>query len=823
MDTLLHDLRFGLKLLWKEKAFSATVLLTLAVCIGANATIFSVVNTVLLRPLPYDDPQELLTLFNSYPGAGAERASNGGPDFFFRRERIDALAEVANFQQWGNTLGEAGSTERVQSLRVTSTFLPLLRVSPVLGRNFTWEEMEEGNHRKAILFYHVWQESYGGDPSVLGQDLRVEGEPFTIVGVLPEGFRLAGDNEVRDFILPIPFRPEDQTLERWHSNNYSQIARLAPGATMEQAQAQLDAMNQQLIDEWPVPEARQVLTDAGFHTVIRSAKDDLLRDIRPSLLLLWGGVAFVLLIGCVNIANLMLSRSNVRLREMATRLAMGADRLRLGRQLLTESVLLGLLGGGFGLILGYLGVASLTAFGVEDLPRGTEIGLDGVVVLFTLFLGLGAGVVFGAIPLVNLVRSELNTVFRGESRSGTANRRTIWLRNGLVAGQVAIAFILLIGAGLMLESFRRVLEVDPGLDPQGVVSGNLPLPQIRYPDGEARAQFVVRLLQEIRALPGVASASFTSSVPFGGDYSSSVILPEGYVPQPGESMLSPMDTRVGTDFFETLGIPLLQGRTFDARDHSEAQQVIILDEWLANRYFPQGDAVGKRMLFGTLPGMEEDEEPYLHTIVGVVGSHRHMDLAAETEVGAYYFPYSQGPRPFAHLVMKAEGDPSSLVAPAREVITRLDPELAFFNVRTLEERIDISLMERRTPMLLLSVFALVALFLAGVGIYGALAYTVTQRTREMGIRMAIGSSAGGVFRLVVGQGIGVVVVGLLVGGVGAFLLGRLIESLLYGVQSADPAVMGIVALLLGLTGLSACVLPARRATRIPPAVALTTD
>jgi predicted permease len=823
MDTLFQDIRFGLKLLWKEKAFSTTVLLTLAVCIGANSTIFSVINTILLKPLPYYEPDRLVTLYNSYPGAGAERASSGGPDFFFRRDEVDAFEEVANYQGWGNTVGEAGSTERASTMRVTSTFLPLLRVTPLLGRNFLWEEMEPGNHQKVILGYRYWQDRYEGDPSVLGQDLRVDGEPYTIVGVLPEHFRLAGENRPRDFLLPIPFRPEERTLEGLHSNNYEQMARLAEGASIEQARAQVDALNARLTDEWPVPNGRQLLEDVGFNTQVNLAKDDMLREIKPMLLMLWAGVAFVLLIGCVNIANLMLSRSNVRMRELATRLALGADRGTLAKQLLTEATLLGVLGGGLGLLVGYGGLQLLTTLGVENLPRGAEISLDGTVMAFTLFLGLGAGVVFGAIPLIHVLRSDLNTVFRSESRSGTAGRRAVWTRNGLVTGQVAVAFVLLIGAGLMLQSFREVLKVDRGFDTEGVVGGFVHMAPSRYPDPLERAQFVDRLLEEIRAMPGVTSAAVTSSLPFSGNYSSSVIFPEGYMPQPGEPVLSPFNSVVGPGYFETLGIPVLEGRDFEVGDNADAQRVILIDEWLANRYYPGESPIGKRVLYGTAPGMEEDEEPFLFTIVGVVASHRQNSLVESEFVGAYYFPFAQSPRSVVTLVLKTDGDPMALAEPAREVVSRLDPEVPFYGARTLEERVDESLLERRSPMLLLMIFAGVALFLAGVGVYGALAYSVTQRTREMGIRIAIGSGTRDVFELVVGQGLKVVGAGLVLGGLGSLGLSRLIRSLLYGVQPTDTGVMASVAALMALTGLVACVLPARRATRIDPVVALTSE
>ena len=820
MDALLRDVRFGLKLLWKEKAFSATVLTTLAVCIGANATIFSVVNTVLLKPLPYDEPGRLVAAFNSYPGAGVERASNGGPDFFFRREEVSAFEEVANYQGSGNTVGEAGSTERAQSLLVTSTFLDVLRVQPILGRNFLWEEMEPGNHRKVILGYQYWQDRYAGDESVLGQDLRVDGVPFTIVGVLPEDFELAGASEPRDFLLPIPFSPESRTLEAWHNNNFSQLARLAPGASIEQARSQIDALNDRLIDEWPLPEARSLLEDAGFNTQVHDAKEDMLREIRPSLLMLWAGVGFVLLIGCVNIANLMLARSSVRMRELATRLALGANRSRLGGQLLTEAILLGLIGGGLGVLVGYGGVQFLGTMGVENLPRGAKIGLDGTAMIVTLLLGLGAGVFFGSIPLIHVLRSDLNSVFRAESRSGTTSQRSVLIRAGLVTGQVALAFVLLIGAGLMLKSFQEVLDVEPGFEPTGVIAGFVPLPEARYPDAQSRSQFAEDLLQGVRALPAVAFASITTLLPFSGNNSSSVIMPEGYTPRAGESILSPFQNWVGTDYFEAMGIPLLQGRSFDSRDNPDGQQVIIIDEWLAERYFPDESPLGKRMLWGTVPGAEDDLEEHLFTIVGVVASHRQNNLVESEFVGSYWFPIAQAPRLFLTLVMKTQGDPLTLVDPAREVVTRLDPEVPFFNVRTMQDRIEDSLIERRAPMILLMIFAGVALFLAGVGIYGALAYSVTQRTREMGIRIALGSSSREVFKLVLGQGLKVVLTGLVIGGTGAVGLVRLMQSLLYGVKPTDPLVMASVAMLLGATGLAACVLPARRATRIDPVEAL---
>jgi predicted permease len=822
MDKLLQDLKFGAKLLLKEKAFTLTVLTTLAVCIGANTTIFCVVNTVLLDPLQFYESNRLVRVFNSYPNAGAERASNSAPDFFFRRDRVAAFDEVAVYQYWGNTVGEPGSTERLQTTRVTPSFFPMLGVQPVVGRTFTEEEMDIGNEQKVILSHGYWQERFGGDAAAVGRTLRIDGQAYTIVGLLGEEFRFLGQRESRLY-LPIPFTEEQRTVAALHSNNYEMIARLAPGATIEQAESQIEALNLALVEEISYPNFAQMLEDAGFHVQVHALQADLLRDVRPTFIMLWVGVAFVLLIGCLNIANLMLARSNVRTRELATRMALGSDRSRLTRQLLTEAVLIALLGGVLGLGLGTLGLSLVSGMGVEDLPRGAEVGIDGAVVGFTLFMALLAGLFFGGIPLTHIFRTDLNSVFRAESRSGTAGRRAVLTRSAMVTGQVAIAFILLIGAGLMFASLRAALNVDPGFKPNSVLTGYLSLPGADYPDEENRRQFLDEMLRETRALPGVTAASVTSMVPFGGGGSSSVILPEGYIPQEGESLLSPFNTTAGPGYFEAMDIPLIAGRFFDESDNADGQRVIIIDEWLANRYYPAESPLGKRMLWGTIPGVEENEEDFLYTIVGVVGSIKQNDLTQREYVGAYYFKYRQRTPGFFILVARTAVEPLMLTPAIRQVVHRIDPDLPFYSPETLQHRVSESLVARRTPVVLLAGFAGVALLLAGVGIYGILAYSVTQRTRELGIRMALGSSPREVSRLVAVQGIRVLGVGLVIGLGGSMLLVRLIQSLLYGVQPADPTVLLSVAAILTTVGVGACVLPARRATRIDPVVALNTE
>jgi len=821
MDSLTRDIRQALRLLLRERTFSATVLLTLAICIGANVAIFSVIYRVLLEPLPYESPERLVTVLNQYPGAGADAGASGAVDFAQRREHIDAFDEVALYQGSGSTVGEPGSTERVASLRVTPSFFPLLGVEAVLGRTFAEEEMMEGNHRKVVLTHAFWQEQLGGEASAVGRDLRVDGQPYTVVGVLPADFVLP--ESTARIVFPIAFDEEAFSLQRWHSNSFQMLARLAPGSTVEQATAQNDALNEALIDQWPIPNARQLLEDAGYHTVVVPTQEHMVRDVRAALLMLWAGVGFVLLIGCVNIANLILARAQTRVGELATRLALGARRAEVARQILTESVVMGLAGGILGVGLGALGLRLLLHLGAADLPRGSEITLGAPVLVFALALAIAAGVLFGSIPMVQIFRTDLTPAFRNESRTGTSNRRAVLFRNGLVAGQVALAFVMLIGAGLMFTSLRQALSVDPGFEPEGVLTGFVSLPQARYPDGVAQRQFWDGLLEGIRNTPGVAQAAITSQLPFSGNNSNSVITPEGYVPPPGESLLSPYQNTVSPDYFAAMGIELLEGRAFLGSDGPDDLRVIIIDEWLANRYWPDESPLGQRMIYGAIAGMEDIPEEAFHTIVGVVGPVKQRDLTQPDgeHTGSYYFPVAQRPLSFGTVVARTEsGDASSVTGDVRAVLGNLDGELPFFGVATMEDRIDESLLQRRVPLILLSVFAAVALFLAMVGIYGALAYSVNQRRREIGIRMAMGSAPAEVFRTVVRQGLRVTALGLVAGAIAAVLLTRLIQTLLFGVGATDPTVMLSVAGILAVVGLAACVVPARRATTVNPVDAL---
>lgn len=648
----------------------------------------------------------------------------------------------------------------------------------------------------------------------------MNGEVFTIVGVMPESFVFLDDG-VR---LWVPDAFSDDQKQQYHSNSWNMIARLQPGATLEQAHQQIDALNENNLDA--IPALKEALINAGFHTPIVFFQQDMVRQIRGTLFMLWGGVLFVLLIGCVNLANLVLVRSSARVKELATRFALGAGRWRVTRQMLTESILMTVTGGLLGLLFGWAGLRALETLGVNELPRGAEIVIDGMAVAWTAGLAFLIGIVLGLIPVVSVVRVNLASAFREEGRSGTAGRGARLLRSGLVVTQVAFALILLVGAGLLLASFRQVLSVDPGFDSDGVISATVVPPAARYEGDAALVVFADEALRQVRALPGVIDASITSAIPFGGSFSDSVILAEGYVPAPGESLVSPDRTSVSARYFETLGIPLIEGRTFDSSDTEESQPVIIVDERLALKFWPDGDALGKRMFSPqSAEAIYDTTNATMMTIVGIVGGVRRQTLEdiGELTVGAYYLPTIQNPIRGMDIAIKTAGDPNTLISTVRRLVAEIDPELPLFDIRTLQERIDESLLTRRSPMMLALVFAGVALFLASVGIYGVLAYLVSLRTRELGIRLALGSGSRRIFRLVLREGMVILAVGFAIGLAGAFALQRAIESQLFGISASNPIVLATVVAVLAVVALIACAIPARRATRIDPVVALTAE
>ena len=818
---MIRDIRFGLKLLWKDRGYAATAILTLAVCLGANTAIFTIVNSVLLKPLPVPDSDRILLMSNQYPnsGTGLVTYSNSGvPDYYDRLRDMKVYEEQAMYNGTNLPIEIGGSPELIRGMAGTPSLFRLLRVPTVQGRIFDNSEGEIGNEQKVILSYGLWQQLFGGK-AVVGQEIRLGGRPFTIVGVMPKGFEFA-DSEAR-FWIPLAFTAQQKSDDARHSNSWYNIGRLKPGATIAQAQVQVNALNAANLERFP--QYKQLLINAGFNTRVEPLQDVLVRSVKGTLYLLWGGAAFVLLIGGVNIANLALARSNLRMKELSTRLAIGAARGQVARQLIIESVLLALAGGLGGVLAGYGILRALQTIGLDRIPRAGEIHVDLTVVSAALALSVIAGVLIGLVPVLHLFQVNLSAVLHEEGRTGTGGRKSRAVRRVLVVTQVAFALVLLTGSGLLLASFRNLLAVDPGFEAEGVITAGIGMPRVRYPTDNDVRLFTNRVLDSVRNVPGVTNAGGTTIIPLSGNHNDSVIIAEGYQMKPGESLVSPMQIIVTPGYFEAMRTPLARGRYFDDRDNEKGPGAVIVDERLAQRFWPGADPVGKRMFRPTNPRdlLKIDENTRWLTVVGVVREVQPEDLAGRPgTAGAYYFPAAQAvPRGLA-LAIKTAGDPTAVLRTVRAELKKLDPAMPLANVRTMAEYTSLSLMSRRAALTMAMSFALVSLCLSGIGIYGVLAYLVTQRSREIGIRIALGSTARGIFKLVLQEGLWLIAAGLVLGLAGAVALRRALQSQIYGLGAMDPRVIGIVLAVLGIVALTACSLPARRATKVDPVAVL---
>ena len=817
---MISDLRVALRLLKKDKAFTLTAALTLALCIGANTALFSVVNNVLLRPLPIPDSERIVLMSNTYPKAGADGlGSSGVPDYYDRIRDVKVLEDQAVFNTRTMAIDSNGSPTRVKAMNATPSLFRLIKAKPLLGRIFTDSEGEIGNEKRVVLSYALWQSAFGGDARAIGKDARIDGQPYTIVGVLPRDFRFMDPDAL--LWVPAAFTAEQKADDQRHSNSWRNVGRLIPGATLQQAQSQIDALNAANLDRFP--QYKELLINAGFRTDVRPLQDFLVRDVKPILFLLWGGALFVLLIGGVNVANLVLARSRARLKELATRLALGAGRMRVARQLVTESVLLTMASAAAGILVGYAALQLLGTLNIQDLPGGTEIRIDGAVIAYTLGLAAMIGFALGLIPIATVLPANLTIVLREESRSGTTGRGARALRRALIVGQVAFAFVLLIGAGLLFASFRQILSADPGFKTDGVLTASINLPKARYADNKALVAFQTDALRRLRELPGVRSAGATDWIPLSGNNNDSVILAEGYQMRPGESVISPATADATPGYFETMGVTLVRGRFFNERDTATAPKVLVIDEKLARRFWPNQDPIGRRMYrpedINNLTAVTP--KTVFLTVVGVIKHVKLHDLAEdEHTIGTYFYPMDQNPDRGVTFALKTNGDPAALASSVRRALSELDRELPVFDVQTMEQRMEKSLMRRRSPVLLSLSFGAVALFLSAIGIYGVLAYLVTQRKKEIGIRIALGSSAGAIVGLVLREGVMLIGLGFAGGALGAFALRRAIESQLFGVSATDPIVLSAVTGLLAAAALLACALPARRAARIDPVIAL---
>jgi putative ABC transport system permease protein len=817
MEKLIGESKMAIRSLARSKGYGLAVVITLSACVAVNVAIFAIVNSVLLRPLPVPNAQQIVLMSNRYPKAGVpEQYISASGDYYDRLKYVTALQDQAEFRFADQTVTINGMPQQAKGMIATPSLLPLLEVAPALGRAFSEAEGEIGNEQKVILSYGLWQQLYGGDRTILGHEMRLSGRPFSIVGIMPRNFVFI-DPEVRLWI-PAAFTAEEKATH--HNNNWYSIGRLKPGATIQQVQAQIDALNAANLEKYP--QFKELLANSGFHTAVEPLQDMLVRDVKGVMYLLWAGAVFVLLIGALNVANLALARVSLRKKEIATRLALGAGPARLMGQFLTENLVLAAISCVLGIVLGSSVLRVLTMAGLNHFPRAHEVNIDRNVIAMTVLMAAGAGVLISVLSVFGFAKQGLQEVLRDDDRTGTGGKGTRRVRQSLVVAQIAFAFSLLFGAGLLLASFRQLLDVNPGFRTKGIVTASVSAPEAKYSDPMQRQALMNRALGSIRGTPGVISAGATTAIPLGGDFNNSVILAEGHTMQTGESVISPTRLEVTPGYLETMGIPLLRGRYFQDSDDRNSPLVVIVDERLAERFWPHRDPVGQRMYEPDEKSVTKpDEHTVWYRVVGVVRSVRLEDLSGTgNPVGSYYYPYAQRPSNRYTIAIATAGNGTAMIGTVRAKMAALDPDLALFDVRTMAQREELSLASRRTSMLLAMAFGALALFLAAIGIYGVLAYLVAQRRREIGIRVALGSTHSGIVKLVVREGFILVGVGLAMGMVAAVSLRTAIRSEIYGVGPLDPVVVGGVTLVFGVVALCACIVPARRAARVDPMIVL---
>jgi len=805
MDTLRQDLAYALRRLRQAPGFAGVAVATLALGIGANGAIFSVVNAVLLRPLPFEEPERLVRLAQTWKG----RASVYSPqNFLDLQEAARSFESLAVYDTSGVTLTGRGQPASLQGAEVSASFFDALRVRPAFGRTFETAENEPGHTKVAVLGHHLWRERFAGDPGVIGQTVQLNREPFTIVGVAPAGFAFP---EGTDLWTPLEYDARFRSNSRgaWYLGT---VGRLKPETTLAQAGEEVATIHARLARDYPVNE--------GVSGTVASLQEAIVGDSRRALLVLLGAVGLVLLIACVNVANLLLARVAAREGELAVRTALGAGRYRLMRQLLTESLVLSVLGGAAGILLAAFSLDALLALQPEGVPRLAEVRVDRAVVAFAAGLSVFTGVLFGVFPALQMTRRPTAESLREGSR-GVLAGRSHRMRSGLVVGQMALAMVLLAGAGLLLRSFTQLRRVDPGFRSENVLTFRLSLPDSAYKDEDGtRVAFYDRLLDRLSALPGVRSAGAVMRAPLTGANFNLSFAVKGRPPLPPMQQPS-MEIRVATpEYFQTMGIPVRRGRSLAARDGAKAPQVVVISEAAALRHFPGEDPMGKFIVLGW--GRGEGQPKAGGEVVGIVGDVKERGLAEE-KPPELYVPYAQVPIETMDVVLRTQVSPRALVPAVEKIVRELDPELPVARVATLDEVVARSISEPRFYMLLLGAFAAMAVFLAALGIFGVLSYSVVQRSREIGIRVALGAHPRDVLRMVLGQAATLALVGVLAGLAGALALSRAIGSLLFELSPTDPLTLGSMAVLLGAVALLASYLPARRATRVDPLIALRSE
>jgi predicted permease len=812
---MLSEFRLALRRLSRAPLFSATALASLALCVAANLTIFAVVDAVLVRSLPFEHPERLVNLYYVYPRLPSAIPGASVTNYYERRGKIPALSSTAEIDENTTVLGESGATSIEKLGRVTPEFFSTLGVSPMMGRAFSDADMTYQTDHVAILSYDYWKSQFAADPGVIGKHLRMDGDEKTIVGVLPPKFRFLSFQA--PVYMPLSTEEAERNVNSRHSNGKIEIGRIADGATLAQVQAQIDAQDAVLAPEFP---ESKIVAEAGTHTVVAPLQADYVASVRPTLVLLQTGALFLLVIGCVNLVNLLLVRASNRSREMAIRRALGAGRRQIIGEVMAETMTLALAGSLLGLWLGDAGVTALAHLGVDKLPLGGEVVFNARLAMAALCGAVVVGALV-AIPIAWFsLQGGLSGALKSEGRGGTATSSALRVRRFFIVAQVALAFVLLVGSCLLGLSLRRVMAVSPGFRADHVITGEFNLTWRNYPGLGTFHNFFDRLSEKTAGLPGMTAIGATAGLPMSGKADGDVMTVKGYVAPRGESgIVVHDDIAVAGDYFQAMGIPLLSGRYLEPRDAAGDKLYCVVDETFARHYWPDGNALGHEVCKGSGTLLQGD----YFTIVGVVGSVKQTSLAEEQGRGAFYEPFSRKYARKYVLVARTSLAPEAVANSLVRAVRESDPDVPLTNLHSMEANISSSLSTRKTPALMAAFFASAALLLAMFGLYGVMSYAVAQRTREFGIRLALGAQGGDVLRLVFLEGVRLALIGLLSGIALSLVLTRFMASLLYGVRSYDPMAYGGVTLVIALVVAVACLLPAYRATTVDPTVALRSE
>ena len=806
-DEIHQHLRYATRLLWKAPAFTATSVATLAVCFGACLTIFALVDAILLRPLPFPDPDRLVRIYNTYPRAGVPDDGTSITSYYERRGRLSAFASLAAYRDGAVIVGETGATDRQFITQVTPEFFSTLGTALLLGRPFTDAEMTYESAGSAIISDQFWQEHFGGKADVLGRSLRIDGHPVTIVGVLPASFGFLSSRS--RIYLPLASSAEERSPDLRHSGNSTRmIGRLAPGVTLDAAQSQIDAHNA-IVEK--TDRQAQMIADAGFRSPVEPLHASHVAAVRPVLLLVQGGVLFLLVIGAVNVTNLLLIRATARLKELAVRQALGAARRHIVAEVATETTLLTLFGGLAGVAVGAAGIRLLTALGSSRLPLGAQLSFDVRVATAAVAASIATGLAM-ALPIAwYSLRSHSSDDLHAHSRR-TAQR----LRHGFLVAQIALSFVLLAGAGLLAASLMNLTRVPPGFQPAHVLSGQVSLPWDRYGGSKPRLVFIDRLMDALHGQPGVVAAGIATNIPLSGNSNRSATTVKGYALPPGTSVRANYAYAVAGEYFAVMGLPVLAGRPLLPDDARMGRHVCVVDEDFARRYWPKGNEIGGQLFLGSEVG--PDSEAF--TVVGVVGAVKQAGLSEQDALGAVYYPYAERFDNALFVVTKTSLEPDAFGGTLQRVVRRIDPELPVNNIRSMETRIADSLIARRSPAVLAGLYAIIALLLTAIGTYGVLSYSVAQRRREIALRMALGARPDQVRRQFVALAGRLVATGSVMGLAGAWLTGRAMQAVLFEVAPLPVPVVAMSGAVLATVCLAACLLPSRRAAHISPQAAL---